>query len=411
MKSASLTRMNNKIESLKDEIGQAKSNKRGGKITESDYDDRRSDVDQYHRRIEQLEADLKRRQESYIRRERAYKTRCEELEEELHKMKAGKSSWMQGDSQMQTVRAMHTQILSNVGQVQDRTARILQEQERDLLRAFRARLFDVQTELEKEKNKTDDGASAWIEKSRQLEAEVDWAKEMADRLDRVNQALSKENSRLKTQFKTQEDDREFLIRQLVAMKKDNARLRQEYEKLKTNSTIKAAEGDLGVSAGQSSLPRVPSASHIHEHKPSHSHSHGSHGSQQEADSRYKEIIKRLKRLLEVERRNLRQVRTQFANDLQGRTELELFLKQCIEDVRHEIAANRENAGGTEVNMESVNMENFSPQDRERVMELLLSQERVISLLYSKTFPMQQNQEMPIESKGLGDSVVEAQAAS
>merc|ERR1719253_2581342 len=131
---------------------------------------------------------------------------------------------------------MHGKILNNVGQVQDRTARILQEQERDLLRAFRARLFDVQTELEKEKNKTDDGASAWIEKSRQLEAEVDWAKEMADRLDRVNQALAKENGRLKTQFKTQEDDREFLIRQLVAMKKDNARLRQEYEKVKTGGT-------------------------------------------------------------------------------------------------------------------------------------------------------------------------------
>ena len=39
------------------------------------------------------------------------------------------------------------------------------------------------------------------------------------------------------------------------------------------------------------------------------------------------------------------------------------------------------------------MDDFSPQDRERVMELLLSQERVISLLYSKTFPLQhQNQE-------------------
>ena len=54
----------------------------------------------------------------------------------------------------------------------------MQEQERDLLRAFRARLFDVQTELEKEKSKKDDGAGAWIEKSRQLEAEVEWAKEV-----------------------------------------------------------------------------------------------------------------------------------------------------------------------------------------------------------------------------------------
>ena len=50
-----------------------------------------------------------------------------------------------------------------------------------MLRAFRARLFDVQTELDREKSKKDDSAAAWIQRSRQLEAEVDWAKEMADR--------------------------------------------------------------------------------------------------------------------------------------------------------------------------------------------------------------------------------------
>lgn len=84
---------------------------------------------------------------------------------------------------------MHGQILSNVELVQNRTATIMQEQERDLLRSFRARLFDVQTELEKEKSKKDDGAIAWIEKCRQLESEVEWAKEVADRLERVNQTL------------------------------------------------------------------------------------------------------------------------------------------------------------------------------------------------------------------------------
>lgn len=44
-------------------------------------------------------------------------------------------------------------IVTNIDHVQEQTARILQEQERDLLRAFRARLFDLQTELEKEKSR------------------------------------------------------------------------------------------------------------------------------------------------------------------------------------------------------------------------------------------------------------------
>jgi chromosome segregation ATPase len=182
-------------------------------------------------KISMLERDLERRQESYISRERAYKTRIDELDEEVNRQRQKKTGWMKTDGKMAKLNSMQSHIINNVELVQDRTSRILQEQERDLLRAFRARLFDVQTELEKEKSKKDDGAGAWIERSRQLEAEVEWAKEVADRLERVNHSLTGENERLKTQFKSQEEDRNFLIKQLVSVKKDNAKLRAEYSAL------------------------------------------------------------------------------------------------------------------------------------------------------------------------------------
>lgn len=51
---------------------------------------------------------------------------------------------MQGNHSMESLKNMHQQILHNVEMVQDRSSKILQEQEKDLLRAFRARLFDVQ---------------------------------------------------------------------------------------------------------------------------------------------------------------------------------------------------------------------------------------------------------------------------
>lgn len=44
--------------------------------------------------------------------------------------------------------------------------------------------------------RAEDGAAVWIEKNRQLQKELDWAKEMADRLDRHNQALSRGTCRL-----------------------------------------------------------------------------------------------------------------------------------------------------------------------------------------------------------------------
>ncbi|POM75913.1 Hypothetical protein PHPALM_6920, partial [Phytophthora palmivora] len=160
--------------------------------------------------VTQLNEELARRQ-SYVRRERQYKVRIGELEALLSDSRAKKSKENTLDASMDRVRSMHRSILESVDQVQDRTSKILQgKYEKDLLRAFRARLYSVQEELESEKNKTDDGASAWIEKSKQLETEVEWTKELADRLDRLNQSLTRENQRLKTQFSTQENDREFL---------------------------------------------------------------------------------------------------------------------------------------------------------------------------------------------------------
>jgi len=195
-------------------------------------------------KVSLLEKDLERRQESYIVRERAFKTRIEELESELETQRRAKTGWMKEDSKMSKLKNMQQAIIENVELVQDRTAKVLQEQERDLLRAFRARLFDVQTELEKEKSKKEDGASAWMERSRQLEAELEWTKEVADRLERVNQGLLQENNRLKSQFKSQEEDRGFLIKQLVAVKKDNAKLRGEFVALEEeNGFLRAGEVD------------------------------------------------------------------------------------------------------------------------------------------------------------------------
>lgn len=115
----------------------------------------------------------------------------------------------------------------------------------------------------------------------------------------------------------------------------------------------------------------------------------------ESEERYREVIARMKRLLEVERRNLRAVRAAHAKDLQSRTELESLLRACVGDVRKEIASQRAAAaaaspkggsGGGGSALGHGEAEELSARERERVLELLLSQERVVSLLYERTFP-------------------------
>jgi DNA repair exonuclease SbcCD ATPase subunit len=182
-------------------------------------------------KISRLEKDLERRKESYVGREEAYKDRVTALEEELAAQNRGILQPKKTDSKLHELKAIQAEILESVELVQDRTARIMQEQERDLLRSFRARLFDVQTELEKEKSKKDDGLAAWRERFTQLEAELDWATEVSQRLDKVNATLTEENNELKLKFASQEQDRNLFIELLVSLKKDNALWRSKNAEL------------------------------------------------------------------------------------------------------------------------------------------------------------------------------------
>lgn len=55
----------------------------------------------------------------------------------------------------------------------------------------------------------------------------------------------------------------------------------------------------------------------------------------DAEERYKEVNLRLKKLLAEERRSLQQVRQNYNNEIGSRTEIELVLRECVEEVRKE----------------------------------------------------------------------------
>ena len=86
-------------------------NGRGGKNGSAEVD---SDPTSLVNKIGTLEKDLERRQESYVSRERAYKTRIDELEEELLSQRQSKTGWMKEDSKMQNLKKMQNTIVNNV---------------------------------------------------------------------------------------------------------------------------------------------------------------------------------------------------------------------------------------------------------------------------------------------------------
>ena len=79
----------------------------------------------------------------------------------------------------------------------------------------------------------------------------------------------------------------------------------------------------------------------------------------------------------------------------------------MQDVKHEIGLQRQAAAGGAASGSQpaaagreVGIGEFGPQERERVMELLLSQERVVTLLYERTFPDRPHALLPAESAEL-----------
>jgi len=325
---------------------------------------------QQRSRIEALENDLRRRQTSYIRRERAYQMQVEDLQNQLAVARRGGIEEGLATDTMDKIRQQHRQIMEDINGIHVRTSNKIKEKEKDLLRSFTVRLFDVQSELEAEKKKSnDESTNMWIKKYHKLEKEVDWVEELADKLEQSNKHYHTENRRLSVNFTSQEEDRALLVKQLVLVKRDNARYLEELNQLK-ESRMKAESDEQNKYQRQVKSPKKRK-----KNKPEVNN-----------DERYKEHIRRLKHLLDVERKNQKDLRETYHKSLEERSQLENFLRHCIQDTKKEIARRQRIQSNSPISDTAVKISSLQEADGEKVMELLLSQERVISLLYQKTYP-------------------------
>ena len=320
----------------------------------------RSDLDD----ISAVERDLKDRQEQFIRRERVYKMRLEELRKELAGLKNDKISWMKDDPNMVKIREAQAEVLRNVGLVQGETASAVQAQETDLLKRFRGRLQVVQDELAAERRKAGEGAKEWIARATALEHEAKTAKQRAEVLDKANQRLGRENGFLTRQFESQEDDRALLVKQLVSVKEENASLRSEVDEKEAQAK---ARGD--------ALPPLlsPAPAPVEDKKAP------------DADTTFKEATRKLKKLLEVEKRHLAEVTEAHEKWKASRTPLELALRDAVaveaESVATRLGGKARTSNAPGAPLDSATLAGFDADDRARAIERWLSADGVLDSLY------------------------------
>ena len=309
------------------------------------------------------------REERYIRREKEYRKTLSEYESELRAR--GNYSSQPLEEQIERnynkVESLYGQIEDNIGNIQRKTTQILTEQERDIKRQFETRMKEINRELDDEKKRKTMGVDNYAEKAEQLARELELMKASMDLIESKNEIMKRENGFLKQKFKTQEAERNLLVRQIVDYKRENAQVAAETAMYK--EMLHTPRLNPSMSKADSEFDRASKMSDYNFRQ--------EHSTDSQKISRYEKIISRYNRQIEFVRKGLKKVRNDYATEIQCKTEIEQILRECVEEVKSEIQTTRRN------HKDSVAL---TTQERERIVEKMLSQERVLSLLYDKTFP-------------------------
>jgi len=264
-----------------------------------------------------------------------------------------------------SIHDLHKDILTNIAHIQGKTSQILKEQEKDLLRAFSQRLSDVKKSInqEKERNLT---STEWMQKCHKLSAEINFIRDQAYSIEAENRKFQEENSALTISIKTLESDRQFLIRQLLALKKQNNRLKRP----------------VIIPEEPVPLARRPSSAL------------GMRGEHRKVNMASNELFTRtvatIKRQLDAERRKVKRLEVRLNSETAKQTELATFIKQSIEDVQAQLEieqqqGKRPSHGKTS---RTSSIYNFSQRERARILENLFAKEQVLTMMYNATFPYQ-----------------------
>merc|ERR1719399_1457610 len=252
------------------------------------------------------------------------------------------------------IRNMHDSVVGGLACIQGNTSKILQDQEKDLMRAFRARLQDVSKDLELNRSKKGDFSAELQARHRRVVAELHASQELAHIFDKKNQQLQQENAQLQEWLKRRVDDRANMVKDLVMTRREIARLKALVaKKSRLDAQQRLAEADArNDAAGEDD------------------HGRTSRNLPFERELKLREEVKKHRRSLRSVQREAGSWREAQKRHIAQRAELEVFLRHCMDDVQRELNAAREREG----------------EEAQQLQEVLEAQERVVHLVYGKCFP-------------------------
>eukprot|EP00667_Euglena_gracilis_P005177 EG_transcript_5207 len=321
----------------------------------------------------------------------------EEMRSLEAKLQAAVAGCLDDSEQMNAIRLHNRRIQDEVANMRGIAERQAQVEKDNLVRAFNKQIELKASELEEERRSGQNTAGEWVAKNQELQDQINTILNTTEAKHDINKALIEQHKALTVEFKAQAEDEVFLKKQFDVLRKRNTALKERIQELEAQM-LELTKPD---TAGPPDQPRPPArpAAPTSAAPPS--------TAPDQKQERFEEALERLRKLSEIERHNLAQVKAAQTYTLSMRTELEIHLRQTIRKVQEDLLEQkglrsspvRHDAEGLSPTKEeptrpfspsngdiSVPLAELTAADRRRVIEMLLSKERVLHLLYAEEQP-------------------------
>ncbi|OMJ76130.1 hypothetical protein SteCoe_24573 [Stentor coeruleus] len=282
---------------------------------------------------------------------------------------------------------------------------VLQKHEQDFLNAFKCQMFALYSQLKdlKKKNDENEVRLKHDEQMNKLQKSLEWFRDEAVKLGESTQYYKKESEKWKAKAESLEDDRKFLENQLKATKRKIKLLQIDREESKNSDT--SLQTSFFRTQDPSSLKFTPSNKsgeivlelfhkancHIDEFM------HELEKFFNDLENKYNESLKHIKNSLEVERKRYKTMSAQQTSVFFAKSDLENLFLECVEEVRKEVNKRKIQTVAQQKFFKKCNVVHkeirdvLTPGDKRKILEMLISNEQVLILLYEKLFPYRANQ--------------------
>jgi len=307
----------------------------------------------------------------------------------------------------ETYRDYYDKLTAKVSVLDTRIKDSLKKHEKDFLSAFKTHMFQVYQQLNELKKRTDEQELKMRrdEQLNKLQSALEWFREEAVKLGDTCQFYKKECDKWKAKAESLEDDRKFLEFQLKSAKKQIKELtgQSTHPSEVTPDPLPTTQlPDLSFSRlpTRADLPQTSSASfliQLMQRIPPHDQ-----GFIQEVERfmttqehKFHEALRHLQNTLDLERRRMKSANALKSSAIMEKSELEGLFLECVDEVRKEVMRRRaKSILRTKYPLKTAGaqkpQENFTPNDKRKILELLISNEQVLVFLYEKLFPYRAN---------------------